>query len=217
VPSRQVHEAPLAPPAPTQVLGPTLVETIPLIEQLNVGTPGFFHRTGESWSEDQWLAKALELVGSYSGMSASLPRPSSGRKPPLPPGSPSAGKHQTAKATMLRYRSNQGKLVEVNLIEAIEHHGLNVMPDWYSSLDRIYQVRDMAVCSANPEPPVPLSGLLGAPGHSYVVPSKSPRSRPGSQHQQESLDESQPDEETMRRYRSNLVATNLSGVHPVMR
>lgn len=169
--------------------------------------PEAFTRTGEGWDEQQWLAKAMELMETFSGgASANLSR-NSGKKPPLPPQTPTR-ETQTSKATALKYRSAEGRLVEVNLLEALEHHGLDVLPDWYSSLDRVYEVRDMAHCQAPIESPVPISGLLGAPGHSYVVSGKAQRSRYGSSHSTEDVP---PDEETIRRHAGRVVATSLPG------
>eukprot|EP00933_Yihiella_yeosuensis_P024424 TRINITY_DN18935_c0_g1_i3.p1 TRINITY_DN18935_c0_g1~~TRINITY_DN18935_c0_g1_i3.p1 ORF type:complete len:812 (+),score=161.57 TRINITY_DN18935_c0_g1_i3:129-2564(+) len=215
------------PAAPTQELdlrsdlGPGLFPTVPQQRSSQEQAPAGFQRTGEGFDEKQWLAKALELVDSFGG--TPVPRFGSGKKPPLPP-SPGGSRSQGAKATLLRYRSGEGKLVEVNLMEAMEHHGLDVLPDWYSPMDRIYEVRDMALCKAVPEPPVPLDGMLGAPGHSYVVNAHGPVSHARSARSHQSFDRSTmdfshgqsmmqetttllPDEETVRRYAGRLLET----------
>lgn len=130
-----------------------------------------------------------------------------------PPALPPPPSHEVeaaniARNSVLRYRSNEGKLVEVSLMEALDHHGFEVLPDWYSKLDRVYQVHDMIHCSAPVEPPVPLTGLLGAPGHSYVVSPKPsyPRARDSPLQEDGVL----PDEETVHRHGGRLLATSLT-------
>eukprot|EP00929_Paragymnodinium_shiwhaense_P063050 TRINITY_DN31525_c0_g1_i3.p1 TRINITY_DN31525_c0_g1~~TRINITY_DN31525_c0_g1_i3.p1 ORF type:complete len:955 (-),score=216.60 TRINITY_DN31525_c0_g1_i3:73-2937(-) len=129
---------------------------------------------GAGWDEKQWAAKALELVGLFEegaetlelGRIAQRPRPTSpiSPRPPRSPAPPAA--------------KLQGLLGEqvTNLVEAIEREGnFSVLPNWYKALDQIYEVSDMVACTKQPEPWVAAAQLTGAPGHSYVVPPKTPQ------------------------------------------
>eukprot|EP00930_Biecheleria_cincta_P075592 TRINITY_DN6276_c0_g1_i2.p1 TRINITY_DN6276_c0_g1~~TRINITY_DN6276_c0_g1_i2.p1 ORF type:complete len:758 (+),score=115.69 TRINITY_DN6276_c0_g1_i2:56-2329(+) len=174
--------------------------------------PPEFCPIGKDFSEKQWLEKAHELLQSFSGGISAIP--TIPQKAPAfpPPPSHEVEAANTARDTVLRYRSSEGKLVEVSLMEAIDHHGLEVLPDWYSKLDRVYQVHEMIHCSALVDPPVPLAGLLGAPGHSYVVSPKLGRSRAGDGSMRE--DSVMPDEETVHRHGGRLLATSLTRPPP---
>eukprot|EP00931_Biecheleriopsis_adriatica_P054448 TRINITY_DN32044_c0_g1_i1.p1 TRINITY_DN32044_c0_g1~~TRINITY_DN32044_c0_g1_i1.p1 ORF type:complete len:803 (-),score=121.66 TRINITY_DN32044_c0_g1_i1:359-2767(-) len=186
-----------------------------------------FQPLGQGWDEKQWFNKASEFIETFSGGAARFSQLNAGQKTasmvasPLPSSTQSAVGAQDAKATSLKYRSAEGRTVEVNLLEALDNHGLEVLGDWYNPLDRVYEVRDMTRCYAPVEPLVPLHGLAGAPGHSYVVSGKSRRrqgsvSARGSQgprQQEETLfeEQSQPDEETVQRHSGRLMATALPG------
>merc|ERR1719506_2810706 len=57
---------------------------------------------------------------------------------------------------------------EETLIEALDRD-LDAIPDWYSALDRIYAITDMALVSQKPKPFVGDASLAGAPGFSYLI------------------------------------------------
>lgn len=242
-------------------------------------------RSGHDWSEEQWLAKALQLTASFNasggaalpgrgalrgGTPVAVPAPP-GRPLPRPPPVPEPQVPPTSTVVMLpvagapgRSASNTGawgsypptrkgskasrvsskcsgvadaieeeeeeegfmgvhmpgvpagQKVPLNLVEAIEEYGFDVLPDWYGALDRIYETTEMAPFGAEPEPAVPVPGLAGLPGYSYVVP-KSPLPSPREQSctstdtavQQSTPAVAKPSEQVKRRYQSRLVATRL--------
>eukprot|EP00435_Cladocopium_sp_Y103_P029683 s2950_g7.t1 len=114
----------------------------------------------QGWTEEQWLMKAQELLKTY-GIDTRQPtlsakeecRTTEAPNPPL----------NAIFSTGPGLKSNK-------LIQKLEEHGLEYLQDWYTPLDRVHKVRDLAMCRAAVEPPVAVSGLLGVPGHSYVVP-----------------------------------------------
>lgn len=114
----------------------------------------------QGWTEEQWLMKAQELLKTY-GIDTRQPTLSAKeefRSAEAPSPHPSA-----IFSTGPGLKSNK-------LMQKLEEHGLEYLQDWYTPLDRVHKVRDLAMCRASVEPPVAVSGLLGVPGHSYVVP-----------------------------------------------
>lgn len=128
-------------------------------------------KLGAGWSDREWLAKALELADTFANTGpCQYPSPASAPHSPRPtyPNSPCR-----AKTTL-----PSGE--EGNLVEAIEEYGLKVLPDWFTAVDRIYEVCDMSYFQAEADPLAAAPGLAGAPGYSYIVPKMPPGGRPGS-------------------------------------
>jgi len=100
-----------------------------------------------------------------------------------------------------------GQKVPVNLVDAMEQYGFGVLPGWFEALDRIYELTDMAPYMGEAEAAVPLPGLTGAPGFSYVVP-KSPAPEKLSATPPPYM-VAKPSEAASKRYRGRLVATKL--------
>jgi len=102
-----------------------------------------------------------------------------------------------------------GLKVPLNLVEAIEEYGFDVLPDWYRPLDQVFELTDMTPFTTEAEPAVPVPGLTGAPGFSYVVP-KSPRTVEYNT-TQPAYAAVKPSEASAKRYGSRLVATRPPG------
>lgn len=189
-PARRLPPAPPAPPMAPLAAAPLASEAKPIAAVNAVrlaaeeaawrpaaeDVSATFQRTGEGWTEADWLDKALQIVDLFAmkrdindpaeSIRPYVSQASSGR-PPLVP-SPQG------RAGVMQQTGLQGEYLELDIVEAIEKYGFDVLPDWFPALDRIYEVQDMAVFQVWPEQPSAISGLVGAPGHSYVVP-KSPR------------------------------------------
>uniref|UniRef100_A0A7S4UBP6 EF-hand domain-containing protein n=1 Tax=Alexandrium monilatum TaxID=311494 RepID=A0A7S4UBP6_9DINO len=101
-----------------------------------------------------------------------------------------------------------GSKVPMSLVEAIETYGFEVLPDWYTPLDQIYEITEMMPYMAQEESVVPVPGLTGAAGFSYVVP-KSPRRSEHGVTLATAYMPPRPNEATTKRYHSKLVATRL--------
>jgi len=117
----------------------------------------------QGWTEEQWLMKAQELLKTY-GIDTRQPTLSAkeefrSTEAPIPP-------PNDIFSTGPGLKSNK-------LMQKLDEHGLEYLQDWYTPLDRVHKVRDLAMCRASVEAPVAVSGLLGVPGHSYVVPRAS--------------------------------------------
>lgn len=125
-----------------------------------------FQRTGEGWSERDWLAKALEMISGEQ-----IPRTFGAGRPPL-----AAAAQSSCCLGLLQQTGG----VEIDIVDGIEKHGLDVLPDWFSPLDRIYEVQDMAEFQAQPEAMMASFQSLGEKGKGYVVP-KMPRYAPKRQ------------------------------------
>lgn len=130
-------------------------------------------KLGTDWNDSQWLNKALELAATFSKMEG-LPKDADvaqpvGKAVPQPP----------ACNAWLRVQAAAGEDAEqqVNLADAMEKQTFDVLHDWFTPLDRIYEVCDMGPFHVEPEALVAASGMAGAPGHSYVVPRQRPRPR----------------------------------------
>ncbi|CAJ1430705.1 unnamed protein product [Effrenium voratum] len=110
--------------------------------------------TGEGWEDEQWLTRAKELLRTF-GVDVQPPE-------------------------MMARATDTKVLMEgpcKSRLQKLDLHGWKAFEDWYTPLDQIYKVRDMAICHASIEGPAAVGGLLGAPGHSYVVPAKRASSR----------------------------------------
>lgn len=159
-------------------------------------------KLGHNWTEEQWVAKALELADVFAASGECdlrrdprSPRRESPRRnqsPPRTPLSPSAV-----------IRTSTG---EVNLIELVEKQGIGAIPDWYAALDRIYETTDMKPFTSKPAPFVGPSRLIGAIGHNYVVPKTPPK-----QHRGPEPEIPQPSEEVVKRYKNRLLVTSIPG------
>lgn len=123
-------------------------------------------RLGQGWTDAQWLAKALELADTFE-------EPPAAASPRVTPRRPAP----QSEFPKLKLRLPGG--AEEPLADAIQKHGVDVIPDLYTSLDRIYEVCDMGPFRIEPAPVVAAPGVAGAPGYSYVVP-KAPPGRPRS-------------------------------------
>jgi len=128
-------------------------------------------KLGHNWTDAQWLAKALELTDTF-GSAENISRPAG----PSPPSPRPAPKVPEARIT-IRLGGPGGE--EENLATAIQSRGFDIIPDWYTALDRIYEVGDMAPFSVDAPTLAAAPGMAGAPGYSYVVPKGSP-TRPQS-------------------------------------
>lgn len=136
-------------------------------------------KIGQDWDDKQWIAKALELAEAYStqgphiadvnlvqGPADPLSWLNSRKSPVLPAARPLASLDAAGISTNT-----------IRIVEAVEGNASNFkeIPKWYRALDEIYEVTDMINCTATPEPLVAAKGFAGAPGHSYIVPPKSPQ------------------------------------------
>ncbi|CAK9015363.1 Catechol O-methyltransferase [Durusdinium trenchii] len=134
-------------PIPTEPPAPATVPPAPS------PAPSPKARPSEGMDEEQWLFKAKELLKSLGLESSRLPAKDLEFQEAFPSSS-----------------SYSKGLKSNKLLQKLEMHGLDCLQDWYTPLDRVHKVREMAICRASVEPPVAVSGLLGVPGHSYVVP-----------------------------------------------
>lgn len=134
--------------------------------------PGY---TGLDWSEDQWIRKALEIAEGFMaeeegwGLRTNLSdppgaRPDSPKQPPSP---------KTPPAVSRGFLKSGAGGAELPLIASAEDSGLDVIPDWYLALDRIYETTNMvAFCT----PPIPVcadKSIIDSPGHSYAIGKKT--------------------------------------------
>lgn len=102
----------------------------------------------------------------------------------------------------------------MTFIQEVEQEGFDVFPDWYSSLDRIHNITDMALVSAQPEPFVGDAHRAGAPGLSYLIAKNSASSNcvPTAGEEEARI---QAHEALMARYQNRLLVTTLPGKIPV--
>eukprot|EP00747_Dinoflagellata_sp_TGD_P181531 gnl/TRDRNA2_/TRDRNA2_35400_c0_seq1.p1 gnl/TRDRNA2_/TRDRNA2_35400_c0~~gnl/TRDRNA2_/TRDRNA2_35400_c0_seq1.p1 ORF type:complete len:744 (+),score=112.98 gnl/TRDRNA2_/TRDRNA2_35400_c0_seq1:59-2233(+) len=172
-----------------------------------------FQKIGELWDEKRWLAKALELAdernkaGELDGTQVTLGTgsaspvfsPQQGVSPPQTPPPATRGSLQHA----------GGKF---GLVDALERFGPDVLPDWYSVVDEIFEIPDMKPFTARPEPCVADGGLAGLPGYSYVVSKAGPHGGHQSAPRSAAPPEPAPvSDAVFKRYRHRLLATSSPG------
>ena len=119
----------------------------------------------QGWDEQQWLMKAQDLLKSY-GIDPHQPILSASVKEEFKRNAEVPPPPNTNISTNPGMKSNK-------VMQKLDEYGFGYLPDWYTPLDRVHKVRDLTICRASVEPPVAVSGLLGVPGHSYVVPRTS--------------------------------------------
>lgn len=128
--------------------------------------PGF---TGADWNEDQWVRKALEIAEGFLaeeegwGLTTNLQDP-----PGVRPESPKAPSTPRTPPSVSRGVLKSGD-TELPLLAYAEDAGLEVIPDWYLALDRIYEITDMVKFSTPPIPICADKSIINCPGHSYAV------------------------------------------------
>lgn len=193
------------------------VAPVPFLPTPNVATATFVDapppkRIGADWSDHQWFLKALELSDAFCRSSGghgvlNLGTPPTCSPPTLPDYKPCRGDPPPPPPSRI-VRGTDGK--EENLIAVIEREGIDAVPDWFSTLDRIYTITDMALFSEKPDNFVGDSYLAGTPGYSYLVNKGSQKkSRAASQDKEEAKAKSEADEALLRRYQNRLIVTSL--------
>lgn len=151
--------------SPTSVLGAAagtssseLARTL-LLQTLDVAptpeaTAAPYQRLGAEWGEEQWSLKALEYVAQVDdGKAFQRARLPEIQNEPLP----------ISQATVSHVTSRDN-LTEVALTSALLESGWTVIPEWYSPLDRIYEVTEMAGKCSVEEPLVLKSGAAASQG-----------------------------------------------------
>jgi len=199
-------------------------------------------KLGHDWNEQQWLAKALELAdafdsGTQSRVDQKLPmtlamregqtaadvaskmlRPHAEEPTPGQKNAASPVKSLPPSLAVLRVPGPGSATREVNLTDAMVEFGFDAIPDWFTAVDRIYELSEMEAFRNEPESLAATPGLAGAPGYSYVVHRAPRREReqkspgrsafvPGH----EVVGEPDPDEVIERRYRDRLLAASAPG------
>lgn len=176
-------------------------------------------KLGQDWDDSQWLAKAFELADTFADIGHAVGVPfgttaGGGNDVPVPR-SPRMVQPAAPCDTQILHAGGSF----ANLAEEIEKHGFEAIPDWFTPLDRIYEVCDMSYFHVDPEPMAAAPGLAGAPGYSYVVPKSSRPSRPRGRHvgagggarpQGEAGEAAQLNSDALlRRYQHRIVHTSL--------
>jgi len=127
-------------------------------------------KLGANWTESQWLAKALELADTFASLGHGTGAPDPDLAPPRSPRAVPPAPFCDTKVLM-----RDGK--EVSLVEKLRNEELQGLPDWFTPLDRIYEVCDMGVFHVDAEPMAAERGVAGAPGYSYIVPRSTSKPR----------------------------------------
>lgn len=129
--------------------------------------------TGAGWSDDQWTQKALEIAEGFLaeeegwGLKTNLQDP-----PGVHPDSPKAAPSPRTPPAVSRGLLKSGD-TELPLLASCEDSGLEVIPDWYLALDRIYETTDMVKFCTPPIPVCADKSIVNSPGHSYAVGKKT--------------------------------------------
>jgi hypothetical protein len=138
--------------------------------------PGY---TGSDWNEDQWIRKALEIAEAFIaeeegwGLKTNLSDPPGAR-----PDSPKATLSPRTPPAVSRGVLKHGD-TEVPLLAHAEDSGLDVIPDWYLALDRIYETTNMVTFCTPPIPVCADKMIVNSPGHSYAVGKRTVVSKQG--------------------------------------
>lgn len=123
------------------------------VASTSASTAAPYQRLGAEWGEEQWSLKALEYVEHVEDGKFQRARLPEIQNEPLP----------VSQATVSHVNSRD-TLTEVALSSALLEGGWNVVPEWYSPLDRIYEVTDMVGKCSVEEPLVLKSGAVAGQG-----------------------------------------------------
>jgi len=170
-------------------------------------------KIGAGWTQHQWFLKGLELADSFSTGSGSLDlqKAASCQVPKMADHQPCREQSPPPPSKLVRFNINSGE--KENLIGTVEREGFDAFSDWYSALDRIYDITDLALVSEKPEPLVGDAHKVGTPGLSYLICKSPPQNHHATSSDQEDA-RIKAHEALVNRYQNRLLVTSLPNKAP---